>query len=175
MATTKTDTNEYVNNKKFLAAIVEYKKACRKAKREKLPKPKIPDFIGKQLLLIAENLSHKPNFSQYTFVEDMKGDSVENAILYFDNFDPKRTKYPFTYFTKIIYYAFIRRIKKEKRALYIKYKATVQQGTLHEGEMGDEDNPGQFDLHSNITDFIAKYEDSEEKSKAKKKLPKKKK
>jgi len=175
LSTTRSDTSPYVNNKEMLADIIAYRKLCRKAKKLKLPKPKIPDRIGKQLLLIATNLSNKNNFSQYTFKSDMIGVAIENCIMYFDNFDPKISKYPFTYFTKIIYYAFVRKIQIEKKQLYIKYKMTQQAGVLHDAEYNDEDNPAQFELYENIGDFIGKYEESQKKAKEKKLLTKKKK
>ena len=43
--------------------------------------------------------------------------------MYAHNFDPDKSKNPFSYFTQIIYYAFLRRIQKEKKQSYIKYKA----------------------------------------------------
>jgi hypothetical protein len=176
LSTTSKDTTPYVNNKDMLAAIIQYRKDCRAAKKAKQPKPKIPDSIGRQIQLIAINLSHKPNFSSYTFKADMIGDAIENCIMYFDNFDPKKSKYPFTYFSKITFYAFVRRIQREKKHLYIKYKATQQAGILHDAEFSDEDNPGeQFEMYENITDFIGKYEASQEAAKLKKALPKKKK
>ena len=48
--------------------------------------------------------------------------AVENCIQYIDNFDPEKSKNPFAYFTQIIYYAFLRRIQKEKKQLEIKGK-----------------------------------------------------
>lgn len=176
LSATNRDTTPYVNNKEMFANIVQYRKSVRAAKKAKLPKPKIPDSIGKQLQLIAINLSHKTNFSQYTFKADMIGDAIENCIMYFDNFDPKTSKYPFAYFSKITFYAFIRRIQREKKQLYIKYKATQQAGVLHDAEYSDEDNPGeQFEMYENLNDFIAKYEASQAAAKLKKALPKKKK
>jgi len=169
LSTTSNKTNPYVDNKEMLNAIIQYRKDVRKAKRLKLPKPKIPDSIGKQILLIAENMSHKKNFSQYTFVDDMISGAVENCIQYFDNFDPKTSKYPFSYFSKIIFYAFIRKIQLEKKQLYAKYKATQMTGILHEAEYQDEDNPGeQFEMYDNLNDFIAKYEAAQDAAKAKK-------
>lgn len=176
LSTTNKDTQHYVNNKDMLAAIIQYRKDCRAAKKAKLPKPKIPDSIGSMIYLIAVNLSHRQNFSQYTFVNDMIGDAVENCIMYFDNFNPKTSKYPFAYFSKITFYAFVRRIQREKKQLYIKYKATQQSGILHDAEHNDEDNPGeQFEMYENISEFIDKYEASQEAAKLKKALPKKKK
>jgi hypothetical protein len=167
--------NHYVNNADFLRTLVEYKQACKLAKKEGKPKPIIPDYMGKCLMLIAENLSHKPNFLSYSFRDEMISDGIENCIMYFDNFDPKKSKNPFAYFTQIIYFAFIRRIHKEKKQLYVKYKATEQIGVLDEFEQFElEENGGQsrqFEMYDNISEFIDNYE----KAKFKKKKPKAKK
>ena len=64
----------------------------------------------------------------------MIGDAIENCILYAHNFNPEKSKNPFSYFTQIIYFAFLRRIEKEKKQLYIKYKVAEENdtdGTLH--------------------------------------------
>ena len=152
---------QYVNNLDFLKALIKYKKDVRASKRAKSEiKPKIPDYIGKCLLLIAENLSHKPNFVKYTFRDEMVGDAIENCIMYFDNFDPKRSKNPFAYFTQIIWYAFIRRIHKEKKQLYTKYKITEQTGILDDRQQLENDSgeTRQFELYDNISEFIGNYE-----------------
>lgn len=149
----------YVNNKDLLTAILQYKKDVRTNKREKLPPPRMPEYVGKCLMMIAENLSHKINFSNYTFREEMIGDAIENCCMYFDNFDPKKSKNPFAYFTQIIYYAFLRRIHREKKQLYTKYKLTEQMGVLGEGETDDEGNPQpQFEMYDNLSEFIENYE-----------------
>ena len=46
MAQTKKKSEHYVNNKEFLAAMVEYRKFVNKAKRSKINKPPVPDYIG---------------------------------------------------------------------------------------------------------------------------------
>jgi hypothetical protein len=122
-------------------------------------------------MLIAENLSHKPNFLSYTFRDEMIGDGIENGIMYFDNFDPKKSKNPFAYFTQIIYFAFLRRIAKEKKQLYVKYKSTEQIGVLDEFEQFEHDESGgshkQYEQYDNISEFIHNYEDSKLKKKRK--------
>ena len=165
--------NHYVNNADLLKSIEAYQKACRKAKREGTPKPRIPDYIGKCLMLIAENLSHKPNFLAYSFRDEMISDAIENCVMYFDNFNPKKSKNPFAYFTQIIYFAFIRRIHKEKKQLYVKYKATQQFGILNEGEMYEdaEGNMQQFQLYDNISEFIETFEENKKKKKNKANMP----
>ena len=71
---------------------------------------------------IAENLSRKPNFINYPYRDEMISDGIENCLLYAYNFDPSKSSNPFSYFTQIIYYAFLRRIQKEKKQAYIKLK-----------------------------------------------------
>jgi hypothetical protein len=101
----------------------------------------------------------------------MMSDGIENCLMYFDNFDPSKSKNPFAYFTQIIYYAFLRRIQKEKKQLYVKYKATEQMGILDEMELMefDDGTSRQFELYDNIAEFIENYEEAREKKKEVKK------
>jgi hypothetical protein len=115
-------SSHYIDNKQFLKEIIAYKKEVSKAKKEDLPKPGINNYIGKCFLDIANNLAKKPNFANYAFKDEMIGDGVENCIQYVENFDPKKSSNPFAFFTQIIYYAFIRRIQKEKKQLYVKMR-----------------------------------------------------
>ena len=157
----------YVNNADFLASLIDYKERCRKAKKDKKEDPPIPNYVGECFLKIAEHLSRKPNFVSYSFRDEMIADGIENCIQYFRNFDETKSKNPFAYFTQIIYLAFLRRIQKEKKQLYVKYKATQQFGMLDEGEMY-EDVDGhmkQFELYDNIAEFIETFEEAKEKKK----------
>jgi len=115
-------SSHYIDNKEFLKEIVAYKKAVRKAKSEGKPKPSVGEYIGKCFLDIATNLAKRPNFTNYPFKDEMIGDGIENCIQYADNFDPKKSSNPFAFFTQIIYYAFVRRIQKEKKQLYVKMR-----------------------------------------------------
>ena len=160
-------TNHYINNSDFLAALIEYQKDCKEAKSKKLPEPSIPNYIGECFFKIAEHLSRKPNFISYSFRDEMIADGIENCLMYFRNFDPAKSNNPFAYFTQIIYYAFLRRIMKEKKQLYVKYKATEQIGILDEFEM-QEDSDGnmkQFELYDNISEFIYNFEENKKKKK----------
>ena len=118
----KAKKEHYVNNKEFLAAMVEYKKGVNKALRKKTDKPPVTNYIGSCFLKIANHLSYRPNFINYTFRDDMVSDGIENCLQYLDNFNPAKSSNPFAYFTQIIYYAFIRRIQKEKKQTTIKHK-----------------------------------------------------
>ena len=166
-----TKQKHYINNADFLQALIDYKAKTMEAKKNKTAPPAIPNYIGECFMKIAEGLSHKPNFINYTYRDEMMSDGIENCLMYFDNFDPSKSKNPFAYFTQIIYYAFLRRIQKEKKQLYVKYKATEQMGILDEMELMefDDGTSRQFELYDNIAEFIENYEEAREKKKEVKK------
>lgn len=155
---------QYINNADFLKALVEYKE-----RKSKNPNEPIPNYIGECFMKIAEGLSHKPNFINYTYREEMIGDGIENCLMYFENFNPEKSNNPFAYFTQIIYYAFLRRIAKEKKQTYIKYKATEQFGILDEFEMMEMEDGSmrQFEMYDNLSEFIENFEIGQETKKKK--------
>ncbi len=161
-------TKHYINNADFLKALIDYRAACDEAKRNNKQDPIVPNYIGECFIKIAEHLSRKPNFVSYSFRDEMIADGIENCIMYFRNFNPDKSNNPFAYFTQIIYFAFLRRISREKKQLYVKYKATEQFGILDEGEMFEdaEGNMQQFVMYDNIAEFIHTFEENK---KAKKK------
>ena len=114
--------SHYVDNQKFLEAMTEWKEQIKVAENSGEEKPPVTEYIGECFLLIAERLSMRANFINYPFREEMVGDAIENCLMYASNFDPTKSKNPFSYFTQIIYYAFLRRIQKEKKQNYIKYR-----------------------------------------------------
>jgi len=124
----KKRSEHYVNNKDFLAAMIEYKKLVQKCQENGESPPQIPRYIGECFLKIANHLSFKPNFVNYMFKEDMICDGIENCVRYINNFDPEKSQNPFAYFTQIIHYAFLRRIQQEKKQLEIKSKILEKKG-----------------------------------------------
>ena len=116
------NTSHYINNKEFLRCLIEYQADIVKCKEEGKSKPYVTDYIAMCFLQIAQRLSYRPNFINYTYKDDMISDGLENCLAYMHNFNPDKSKNPFAYFTQIIYYAFLRRIQKEKKQLEIKSK-----------------------------------------------------
>ena len=116
-------TVHYVDNAKFLEEMIEYKRQYHISKSNDEELPIISEYLGSVFLKIAQRLSFRPNFINYAFKNDMISDGIENCLHYIHNFNPDKSSNPFAYFTQIIYYAFIRRIQKEKKQLYIKYKS----------------------------------------------------
>ena len=112
----------YVDNKKFLEALIEYKQQIDDAKKQGLDKPLVSNYLGECFLKIATHLSYKANFINYTYRDDMISDGIENCLVAVDKFDPSKSSNPFAYYTQIIYFAFVRRIQKEKKQQATKYK-----------------------------------------------------
>ena len=112
----------YVDNKKFLEAMIEWKTKCVKAEEKGEESPPITNYIGECFLKIATHLSYRPNFINYTYRDEMISDGIENCLQYVANFNAEKSKNPFAYFTQIIYYAFLRRIQKEKKQTHVKNK-----------------------------------------------------
>ena len=124
----KRKSEHYVNNKEFLEALVIYRAQCARAEEAGESRPRITNYLGSCFLKIATHLSYKPNFVNYMFREDMICDGIENCLQYIDNFNPEKSSNPFAYFTQIIYYAFLRRIQKEKKQMEIKNKILEKSG-----------------------------------------------
>jgi len=148
------DKPHYVNNKEFSLAVVDYCNRLQKAQKQKSKKiPVIDNYIAECFLKIAEGLSHKSNFIRYTYREEMVMDAVENCLKAIKNYDIEtatRTGTPnaFAYFTQIAWYAFLRRIDKEKKQqdIKLKYMANIEYEDLVDNESGTEqsDEAGQF-------------------------------
>lgn len=171
--TPKKEKPHYVDNKKFYAEIVKYREACAEADKEGHEHPRMNNYIGECIYKIADKLSYKPCFMNYSFREEMVDDGIENCIMYFKDFDPNKTQNPFAYFTQIIYYAFLRRIAKEERNRYTKYKY-FQETIIHSEGMDnlidyDDNHAVPKEMYSNINEFMEKFENKEKERKRKQK------
>jgi len=167
----------YVDNERFLEVMSDYREKYLQAKDNDTELPIIPDYAGECFLKIAERLSHRPNFINYAFREEMVSDGIENSVMYASNFNPEKSTNPFAYFTQIIYFAFLRRIEKEKKQLYIKYKTMEEYSSLEDhvdmGEMGSEESravsagatPLTADKRVSIQEFIHAFEEKKRKKK----------
>ena len=157
----------YINNKDFYELLVQYREKCQTAETNGKPTPPIPDSIGKAFMMIATKLSSKGNFVGYTYKDEMVSDALENCIVAVHSFDPEKSKNPFAYFTQIIWYAFLRRIEKEKKQTYIKYKM-LEDLVIDAELLEDEGGNGyqNFDIaNEKMKPIIDKYESKIEKPK----------
>ena len=167
----KQKRNHYVDNKQLLAAMIVYKDEVKNALEKETERPRVPNYIGECIMKIAQHLSYKPNFINYTYKDEMISDGIENCLLYIDNFNPEKSSNPFAYFTQIIYYAFIRRIQKEKKQTYVKYKSLENQELIDEIMQGPNGTPVKNNfmefIQSNKDDFLSDFEETQRKKKEK--------
>ena len=149
----------YVDNTRLYNELIDARELA-----EKTGEYRINNYIGQSFMDIASGLSNRPNFINYTFKEDMVFDGVENCVRYCHNFNPDKSKNPFSYFTQIIYYAFLRRIEKEKKQSYIKYKMT-ELSNVDEMVESDSSNPN-IDKSYNIYQYdFSNFEEFEKRAK----------
>ena len=149
----------YVDNKKFLEAMIEYRNKCIRAEEKNRKKPVVTNYIGECFLKIANHLSYRPNFINYTYRDDMISDGIENCLQYMSNFNPEKSNNPFAYFTQIIYYAFIRRIQKEKKQMQVKAKIIANAGVEN---MMDQLAGDDTQYQSQMLDFLQRNAKEEE-------------
>ena len=163
MAKRKTGVH-YVNNAQFLEAMKEWKDRCKEAEELGEPQPPVTNYIGECFLKIANHLSYRPNFINYTYRDEMISDGIENCLQYVKNFNPEKSNNPFAYFTQIIYYAFIRRIQKEKK------QVTIKQRMIQEANYDDMAlQPGEErEFKNQFTEFLQKNMVQEEPTKKEK-------
>jgi hypothetical protein len=164
----------YIDNAKFLAALKAYRLACYRAKRRKHSKPRIPEYLGECFLKLATRISTKPNFKSYTYRDDMISDATENCCQYLYNFNPNKGTNPFGYFTTMIHYAFIRRIEREKKHTYLKYKL-MEKGVIDGTQSYDpSESSGQPDTtmlnFENVQEFITRFDERMAKRRVRRKV-----
>ena len=158
-------TQHYVDNKKFLEAMIIHKEKVKKAIENNKTKPDVTNYIGECFLKIANHLSYRPNFINYTYRDDMISDGIENCLQYMNNFNPEKSTNPFAYFTQIIYYAFIRRIQKEKKQTLVKQKLIQNAGVENIMDQLEGDDS---QYRSQMLDFLQRNQKIEEPEKKKK-------
>jgi len=168
MARTKRKSIHYVNNADFSQAVVDYVTLVREANKNKTTIPKVPDYVAQCFLRIAEGLSHKSNFIRYTYREEMVMDAVENCLKAISNYNLEaatRTGKPnaFAYFTQITWYAFLRRIAKEKKQQDVKMKYMEKSGLDAFVDVGTESGAAATALHfvCTLKDRIAKVRNTD--------------
>ncbi len=132
--------------------------------------PPLTDYLGACILKIVEGLGTKANFKNYTWLDEMKSDAVEDLVKRIHNYNPennnsgkgKGSAYIYTSF--IASQAFLRRIQKEKREQYYKYKNLL----IIEDDPGVKgliEESGQSDFHNKIADYERNFNENKEKQK----------
>lgn len=162
----------YINNPEFYEAMKVWKEEYQKRIDEGKDPPIIPKYIAECFYHIANRYSYKPNFINYSFRDDMIADGIENCLMAAKNFNPEKYNNPFAYFTRCVHNAFIRRIQKEKKELYVKHKvienSVLTGSAVENSDTSDNGSPEYIDLNNDyMNDFVENYERSMEEKKAK--------
>tara|TARA_Y100001936_G_scaffold116243_1_gene113713 strand:- start:799 stop:1329 length:531 start_codon:yes stop_codon:yes gene_type:complete len=140
MTDKKDKSRHYVDNDKFFLEMKKWKQRVTDAREVEEDDPPTTEYMGECFLKICENLVTRPNFINYTFRDDLISDGIENCLLYAHNFNPEKSKNPFSYFTQIIHHAYVRRIVKERKLMHIKYRLVEREGILEQVSIDGEDN-----------------------------------
>lgn len=150
----------YIDKVDMHRRIVEYYAQCDLAKELGKPRPRIPESLGRDVLLIATNLAKASNFYAKPYVQEMIGAAVEDCIKYFFNYDPTRFNNPFGYFTRICYYKFLDVIEREKTNDYAIHKARRMMAVDSiTASSNDDDSEGESGKElASVDDFIASFE-----------------
>ena len=167
----KDKTKHYVDNEKFFLEMKKWKQRVIDAREVEDPDPPVSEYIGECFLKISENLAWRPNFINYTFRDDLVSDGIENCLLYAHNFNPEKSKNPFSYFTQIIHHAYVRRITKEKKQMHIKYRIIENERIVEQLRDTKEDSNNK-PLVKQYKDYLTsheKYAENPQPSKPKKK------
>lgn len=163
----------YVNNAEMLSAIKTYKSKLKDSVETGTESPRIPEYLGECILKIATGLSRKSNFINYSYRDDMILDGIENCMHCMNSFDPDKSSNPFAYFTQVIYFAFLRRIAKEKKQSYIKGRL-VQEMAFDSFDLQGHDDDADFkNAYSAFIQANQNFDDSFIKKKEKKAIEKK--
>ena len=171
-------SRHYINNKKMYEEFCKYRERVQAAKADGKELPRIPEYIGECFYKIATRLSTKYRFANYTYRDEMISDAIENCVMVANGFDPTKSTNPFAYFTTVIRNAFFRRIMKEKKQQYVKYrsmqKMTIDSGLSLHQEMDDARSiENNYLTMEHVNEFIKDYENYLQVTKEKSKKAKK--
>ena len=169
----KTEAAHYVDKKRFYEDIAEWKIRVSAAKDSGKEPPQPPAYVSHALMNIVMGMSKMNNFKNYTYLDEMISDALENVVMALPSFDPEKGTNPFGYFSLVVYYAFLRRIDKEKKQTYIKYKITENMSLHNDLNMGTEigEKNAIDDILSNekMMDLVYRIEKKDEDKKTAKK------
>lgn len=153
----------YVSNSELYEEFVKWNNSIKEAESLGKDRPQIPNSIGLAFVQIATNLARKSNWlSNSKWIEEMIGDGIEDCVRYAHKFDVEKSKNPFSYFTQTSYYAFLRRILKEKKNDYVKHKSMLNALATNADYMDEIDDDVNIEMleynQDNIEQFIRDFE-----------------
>lgn len=118
----------YVDKTELYNDLCAWKKVRDAALLDGKPAPALPRSVGLAIIQITDGTARRPNFRNYTFIEEMKGDGIVDAVKAMNSFDPERKNKsgvvnPFGFISLVVWRAFLGRIAQEKKLQKIKVAA----------------------------------------------------
>lgn len=107
-------SKDYLSNKEMLSEVIHCKKDGQ-----------ISEKLGKMFVLLAERYSTKPNFSGYSYRDEMVANAILACCQNYTKFNEDKGSNPFAYFTQIIHNAFIQVLNKERRNQELRDKCLI--------------------------------------------------
>jgi hypothetical protein len=155
----------YIDKAQLLDLILLYQAKVKQAKEEGKKPPRMPDTIGLVIERIAEGIAQRGNFRNYTFIDEMKRDSIVDCVKAVNLFDVNKLgkegkPNPFGYLSRTVWYAFLGRIASEKKKHQTQLDMMFDPNTENFARL-EGDNSFYDDGKADLTDFYysGKYND----------------
>lgn len=147
----------YINEEALYDEMLKWKKQLEIDEKTQMPEP-----VAKAVMLIANNLAKRYNFNGYTstWKDEMIGDAIEYCLRYLKNFDPYKYNKPYSYITQICYNAFKQRLKKEKKALTVKYKVFTEQAMDFDEDPDNNEHSMNYEYYLSMVERVSEYENN---------------
>jgi hypothetical protein len=153
----KKEKQFYVSNKLMYELYVQWYKDIETAAANNQPEPPIPDYIVESIMKIANKLSFRPNFFNYSYRDDMIAEAIASCISSVKKFNIEKSNNPFSYFTTIAYNVFIGFISNEKNQTYVKAKLMIELPVNELFDMDDEDCEMENSIHNGFMEYIREH------------------
>lgn len=99
----------YLNNKDLMAQFLLSKEQNR-----------MTEEFAKMIMTLARRYASKPNFSGYSYIEDMEAFAILQVCRAWHQFNPEKSNNPFAYYTQFVKNSFFQFLGKEKRVREIR-------------------------------------------------------
>lgn len=128
-----------VDNKELKEELIKYINSCTfkdimnskgELKKKIKNRGKVTPKLGKMIKTIAEGLSTKGNWRNYTWKEDFVSQGILICLKYMHNFNPEKYDNAHGYINMICYNAFVQYVKNEKNHSYIKQELYDKQNDI---------------------------------------------
>jgi DNA-directed RNA polymerase specialized sigma24 family protein len=107
----------YLKNADLLAEVIRCKEAG-----------KLSNTLAKMLYMLTSRYATKPNFSGYTYIDDMVAEALADLCKNALKFKPERSSNPFAFYTQCIHNSFLGYLNNEKKHRRIRDAMLVEIG-----------------------------------------------